>query len=99
MLIAIENECCWAVQTPAMLVDDDFVIYTCTCTCLSLGRRGAVCVLSPLYREPLPRGKPCEPSSRLPNKDTGTVWRQGPRGEREKENIVFSRPLHGHGHF
>lgn len=97
MLIAIENGCCWAVQTPAMLVNDDFVIYTCTC--LSLGRRGAVCVLSPLYREPLPRGKPCEPSSRLPNKDTGTVWRQGPRGEREKENIVFSRPLHGHGHF
>lgn len=69
-----------------MLVNDDFVIYTCTC--LSLGRRGAVCVLSPLYREPVPRGKPCEPSSRLPNKDTGTVWRQGPRGERE--NIVIS---------
>lgn len=66
-----------------MLVTDDFVIYTYNC--LSPGRRGAVRVLSPLYWEPLPPGKPCEPSSRLPNKDTGAVWRQGPRGERERE--------------
>lgn len=56
-----------------MFVNDDFVIYICIC--LFLGRRGVVCVLFFLYREFLFRGKFCELSFRLSNKDIGIVWR------------------------
>ena len=52
-----------------------------------LGGGGAVRVLSPLYREPVPPGKPCDSGPGLPHQGPRTVWGQGLRGEAKGKRL------------
>ena len=60
-----------------------------------LGGGGAVRVLSPLYREPVPPGKPCDPGPGLPHEGPRTVWGQGLGGKAKGKRLNKGRPGKG----